>query len=264
MMRSNRHGGFDFRDLNVLVVEDETYARELTCYLMRSFGCPLVAEATNGNEAVDAMMAATRSFGLVICDFRMPVMNGLELLKRIRVGLPGVARDTAFAMLTSHADKPIVGLAFRLDVDCYLAKPITAAVIRNRVTRVMTTDRLIKGPFDYTEVDVDGAMDLADLPEPAAPRIDVNPGPGVVVKPSGSTSKPRDRTSAATPTKSAEPAGRRVGLSQVPVGAVLAAPILTGNGQLLVPNGTSLDKRTLERLKDLAELDSSVKSITIE
>lgn len=263
MIRSERHSAIDFRDLNVLVVEDEPFSREVGAHLLRSFGCPIVREARNGEHAVEQLTTATRSFGLVVCDFRMPGITGLQLLKLIRVGLPGVARDIPFAMLTGHADKPIVGLAFKLDVDCYLTKPVTAVTMRNRITKVMTTDRSIKSPFDYQEIEVDGVTEPADGSRAS---------PGIVVTPAESVQIGRgaSQTAIAAPGQSSAPSSRAAGsarktpLSRVPPGTVLAEPVITSRGQVLVPAGIALDKRTIDRLLDLAEFDPGVRKVTIE
>jgi CheY-like chemotaxis protein len=261
MIRFAKHGAVDFRDLHVLVVEDEPYARELSSHLLRSFGCLVVREAKNGEQAIDMLTGASRSYGLVMCDFRMPGMTGLQLLKRIRTGLPGVARDTAFAMLTGHADKPIVGLAFQLDVDCYLTKPIAAEAMRSRVTRVMMTDRAIKSPYDYQDIDVDGVMETDSEPgERASPGIVLSAKRNGRAKAGGA--KAEGAAPAAEPGKGA--GGRSVPLKRVAPGSVLAEPVITGRGQLLVPSGVVLDMRTLERLRDLAELDPSVRDVVIE
>lgn len=243
MIRSSRHSGFDFRDIHVLVVEDEEFARTLTSQVLRSYGCAGVQAVENGNQALDNLTAATRSFDLIICDFRMPKMNGLELLKAIRKGVPGVARDIPFAMLTSHADKPVVGLAFELDVDCFLIKPITAATMRERLTRVMSTDRPIKAPFDYHEIDTDRVADEGDLLD--MERAD----------PAGPASG-RGRISRA--------GTRIVSLAKVKPDSILVDPIMTSNGQVLLPSGASLDVRTIARLRDLAEMDANVREVHVE
>ncbi|MDF1792421.1 MAG: response regulator [Thalassobaculaceae bacterium] len=244
MIRSSRHGGFDFRDIYVLVVEDEEFARALTNQVLRGYGCAGVMAVENGNLALDVLTTATRSFDLIICDFRMPKMNGLELLKAIRKGVPGVARDIPFAMLTSHADKPVVGLAFELDVDCFLIKPITAATMRERLTRVMASDRTIKKPFDYYEIDTDRA------------------GTGDVMSDMESVS--RAGATPATVGKVSRPGTKIVSLAKVRPGSVLVDPVVTSGGQQLLPAGSTLDTRTVARLRDLAEMDASVREVHVE
>jgi CheY-like chemotaxis protein len=259
MIRQARHSGFDFRDTHALVVEDEEFARTLTSQVLRGFGCPSVQTAMNGNKAIDILCAATRSFDLIICDFRMPKMNGIELLKEIRKGVPGVARDIPFAMLTSHADKPVVGLAFELDVDCFLIKPITANTMRERLTRVMSTDRLIKPPYDYHEVDTDRVIDAgaeaADA-DRAAPAVVHNQGDAAAAAGGSPSAGGKGRV--------ARDGTRILSLNAVKAGAILVDPVLTSGGQMLIPAGRALDKRTIERLRNLAEIDKSVREVHVE
>ena len=252
-MRGARHSGFDFRDIHVLVVEDEEFARNMTCQVMRLFGCASVQAAENGNLATDMMITATRSFDLIVCDVRMPQMNGLELLKSVRRGVPGVARDIPFAMLTGNADKPVVGLAFKLDVDCFLIKPVTANNMRERITRVMTTERTIKSPFDYHDIDVD----VVDMTVPKFTRS----GPAIRTKPKPKAPSTEDRQLAAI--DKAVSMGRKVKLNDLQAGSKLSDSIKTRNGQVLVTEGSTLDERTIERLRDLAELDDDISSVQI-
>ncbi len=176
-------------------------------------------------------------------------MNGLELLKALRKGLPGVALDMPFAMLTGHADKPVVGLAFELDVDCFLIKPITAAVMNERLVRVLSTDRPVKSPYDYHDVDLDSAIQVAEAAVGANAEI-----PAIV--------SPGDRSGEPRP---APPDGRDqpVDLTSVRNGVILAKPIATTSGHVLLQAGTELDQRTIERLQDLAEIDPNLKQIYI-
>lgn len=243
MIRAARHGGFDFRDARILVVDDEDLSRALAYNVISKFGCAVVDAAETAREALDAMFTATRPYHVVVSDFNMPGMNGLQLLKAVRSGSPGIARDVGFAMLTGHSDKELVGAAFNLDVDCFIVKPVSAERMRSRISRILSTDRPIRPPIDYIQVEVDVTPD-ATGPAPAPDRV----SPGVVV-PGG-----------------ADRLGRGGGtpLSQVMPGAVLSGDVFTSNGQKLLTKGFTLDKRMIERLSELAELDSKVATIPVE
>ena len=118
-------------------------------------GCETVAAANNGDDALTVMLTASHGFDIIISDFEMPVMNGLQLLKAIRIGTRGVSRDIPFVMLTGHSDRFIVGTAFSLDVDSFVVKPVTPKTLKARISHIMASDRLIKKPIDYDEISID-------------------------------------------------------------------------------------------------------------
>ncbi|NQW11546.1 MAG: response regulator [Alphaproteobacteria bacterium] len=247
MIRSNRHRGFDFRDVRALVLDDEDYNRVLTRDVMLRFGCADVSEAVNGEEGIAALRQATRAFDLVVVDFRMPVMDGLRFLKEVRIGVPGVSRHMPIAMLTTYSDRFVVATAFNLDVDCFLIKPVSAASMRARLARVLSSDRPIRPPSDYDVIDIDPP------PDPGAARArgfePVAVHDGEIVRPPHAAPMPE--------------LARMVALDRVRPGAVLAGNLKTENGQILLRAGDILDAGTLARLRDMAEFDEAVRSVVI-
>jgi len=98
MIRLSRTGSLDFEKLRILLIDDEAFSRNLFKEAMANLGAREVRTARDGFEALSVMRNAERSFDVVISDYRMPEMDGLELLKEIRVGTRGVNRDTIFAI----------------------------------------------------------------------------------------------------------------------------------------------------------------------
>lgn len=243
MIRSNRHGGFDFRDVRALVLDDEDYNRVLTRTVMLHFGCSDVAGVANGEEGIAVLQQATRAFDLVVADFRMPVMDGLQFLKRVRIGVPGVSRHLPIAMLTTYSDRFVVAAAFNLDVDCFLIKPVSAASMRARLARVLSSDRPVRPPLDYEEIDINPPRQ----PEAARAR-GFEP---VAVHDGDIEHMP------------VSDVARMIDLDHVQPGAVLAGNLHTENGQILLHAGDVLDAATLARLQDLAEFDEAVRSVVI-
>lgn len=68
----------------VLVVDDSEANRRLLARILRGLGFSAVVEAGDGKEALQKLKQAPEQFGLVISDWNMPNMNGLELLWNIR------------------------------------------------------------------------------------------------------------------------------------------------------------------------------------
>ncbi len=110
-------------DIKVLVVEDDDDVRDfIKLELSRLFS---VQTAINGKEALD--MIAKDVPALVITDIRMPIMDGLTLLKKIRAN--GNLFDLPVIMLTafSSEEKQLKGLEY--GADAYIHKPFNAKVL---------------------------------------------------------------------------------------------------------------------------------------
>jgi two-component system response regulator YesN len=105
---------------SVLVVDDEPFVRlSLASLCPPGDGFDVAAEAANGAEAL-AMLAAHPEIDIVLLDLSMPVMDGLEMLRRLRAEPP--ARAVAVVVLSAHDDYHLVRDAFTLGATDYLLK----------------------------------------------------------------------------------------------------------------------------------------------
>jgi two-component system response regulator YesN len=105
---------------SVLVVDDDPFVRLSLVGLHPSDdGFDFTAEAGNGAEAL-AVMAAHPEIGIVLLDLSMPVMDGLEVLHRLRTDPP--AHPMAVVVLSAHGDYHLVRGAFKLGAIDYLLK----------------------------------------------------------------------------------------------------------------------------------------------
>jgi CheY-like chemotaxis protein len=120
--------------MNVLVVDDDSIVRLiLSRILQHRFGATTV-EAENGVEALLALDAST--FDLVVLDLRMPVMDGLTVLRTIRSNA-GLA-SLPVIVLTGDRNDDIVKEFIRLGVSDYLTKPLVGRQIVERFTYVLS------------------------------------------------------------------------------------------------------------------------------
>ena len=117
--------------LRVLVVEDDFTSRVLLQSLLLEFGT--VHIAVDGIEAIHAFCAARKSgapYGLICMDVRMPEMNGMDALQRIRMieTQEGVEPSSAVKifMTTGVRDLKTVSASFNALCDAYLSKPLDA------------------------------------------------------------------------------------------------------------------------------------------
>ena len=105
-------------NIRIMVVDDETPIREWIEYCLSDVGdgIEVVCTAQNGRDAYELFLQFRPS--LVITDIKMPVMDGLELIRRIKVE----ASDTSFIILTCHEDFAYAREAIKLGAEDYLLK----------------------------------------------------------------------------------------------------------------------------------------------
>lgn len=123
---------FISRDIGILIVDDHMSTRDLIRAILRSAGFTNLFLAENGKLALDVLKY--ESIGLIICDWNMPVLNGLETLKMVRSD-PKHA-NVPFIMLTAEAYKESVSAAVEARVSEYVAKPFTAEILLGKIGKV--------------------------------------------------------------------------------------------------------------------------------
>ncbi|MEO9654196.1 response regulator [Marinomonas sp.] len=118
--------------LKILVVDDASFTRDLIKRtLRRQFPACMVDEAVNGKKA-QQMLTKTR-FDMVLCDWEMPEMTGVELLKWCREQPHYQKEQVPFLMITSRGDKSHVIEAVQSGVTDYLGKPFSSEQLVNKV-----------------------------------------------------------------------------------------------------------------------------------
>lgn len=111
-------------DTAVLIVDDQVSARMLLRTALNEAGLKRVFQADNGEVAIKTLVYQVQQndpIRIIICDWNMPQLTGIELLKKIRLA-PGGAH-IPFIMLTSQADFASVKEALDFGATGYIAKP---------------------------------------------------------------------------------------------------------------------------------------------
>ncbi|MBK1678475.1 hypothetical protein CKO38_17770 [Rhodospirillum rubrum] len=127
-----RAAGIPFRDVTqakVLVVEDEESAAAYVRMVLGDMGIEDVTLAANGREALQRIAGWEHEIDLIICDWMMPEMSGLDFLKTIRA----VAPTVPFLMVTALATVETVRTAMAHDVTAYIAKPFPPEQLEEKV-----------------------------------------------------------------------------------------------------------------------------------
>ncbi len=117
------------QDLCILCVDDEPGARKFVRMILEELAVGEILEAGDGQEALDMVEGSGKVLDLIIADWRMPRMNGLELLKRVRKS----HAQMPFLMITALATVPAVREAMHYEVDAYLAKPFPPEQLEEKI-----------------------------------------------------------------------------------------------------------------------------------
>ncbi|RRV44602.1 response regulator [Pseudomonas sp. p106] len=121
--------------VNVLVVDDAPFIRDLVRKCLRNaFPGMVIEDAVNGRKAM--AMLGKETFDLVLCDWEMPEMSGLELLTWCRQ--QPEMKSLQFIMVTSRGDKENVIQAIQAGVSDFVGKPFTNEQLLTKVKKALT------------------------------------------------------------------------------------------------------------------------------
>lgn len=120
--------------LNVLVVDDDEAMRTLVCRMLKRMKIGRILEADGGAQALERLAAATDSFDIVICDWNMPGMSGMDLFKQVHAEKP----QLPFLMLTGRADLDSVVAAKKAGVHGYIVKPISPQELKTKIAFLLS------------------------------------------------------------------------------------------------------------------------------
>ncbi len=120
-------------DMPVLIVDDYKTMLRIIRNLLKQIGFNNVDEATDGQSALEKMRE--KQYGLVISDWNMEPMSGLELLQQVRAD--GDLEGTPFVMITAESKTDNVVAAKEAGVSNYIVKPFNAATLRNKLSVVV-------------------------------------------------------------------------------------------------------------------------------
>ncbi len=121
--------------MRVMVIDDSRTMRGIMRQVLETLGCAAVEEAIDGQDALSKVKAFRPE--LILLDWNMPNMDGLEFLRRFRAG----DRETPVIMVTTESSRERVVEAIRAGVDDYVLKPFTAEELAQRIREALNRDR---------------------------------------------------------------------------------------------------------------------------
>ncbi|MCD6292807.1 MAG: chemotaxis response regulator CheY [Deltaproteobacteria bacterium] len=120
------------KNMKIIVVDDFSTMRRIIKNILRQLGFNNVQEADDGSTAWPKIQA--EPFDLIITDWNMPKMSGLDLLKNIRNDEN--LKDTPVLMVTAEALKENIIEAVKAGVSNYIIKPFTAETMQEKMEKI--------------------------------------------------------------------------------------------------------------------------------
>ncbi|MEL3892445.1 response regulator [Ferrovibrio sp. MS7] len=127
MLEDTKVAGFE--RLQVLLVEDDAFAQRLAASVLKQLGITKLVVVKDGQAAIDQLNHEDTRYDLIISDWNMPNVTGLDLLKHVRK----TWENMPFLMLTGNANEEFVRIAQANKVDAYIIKPFSPAQLKQKI-----------------------------------------------------------------------------------------------------------------------------------
>jgi len=119
--------------IKILIIDDFATMRRIMKNILKQLGFKNLVEADDGTTALNIL--ESQKIDLIISDWNMPKMTGLELLKKLRASTE--YKKTPFLMVTAEAQKQNVIEAVQAGVSNYVVKPFTAEAISDKLKKIL-------------------------------------------------------------------------------------------------------------------------------
>ncbi len=136
-------------NLNVLVVDDNDNAREIITSDLRSFGCKVTA-VSSGEAALSLLENASQpaDIELVMMDYKMPLMNGVQTSERIRLS-KDIQKQPYIIMLSAYSYESIEETNSKANINAHIVKPICPSDLKSTIQSVIQRGE----PGDVSQLD---------------------------------------------------------------------------------------------------------------
>ena len=220
---------------SILVIEDDAFTRKLIVSVLHHLGFAKIADADSAESAIN--LFKSNAFDLIVTDINMPGMNGLKLIQMIRAGRTLAKRDTRIVVLTAFSQSEILGAALALAVNGFLVKPITPAMVDEKLAKAMSEQLHLSPPLAYEAVSTDCNR---------LPKTDRTPisrcGASILLTNHNGSEQNEDGS------------GHDIPLQRLRPGMILKESIYLLDGSLLLLSGHEVTESTINRLHDLKSL----------
>ncbi len=122
------------KNINVLIVDDYTTMLRIIRNLLKQLGFNNVDDATDGAAALEKIKS--KDYGLVISDWNMEPMTGIEFLRQVRSS-DAPYKNVPFIMVTAESKTENVVAAKQAGVNNYIVKPFNAETLKMKIASVL-------------------------------------------------------------------------------------------------------------------------------
>lgn len=135
------------KSVRVLIVDDQDFIRSLLRHIMAVLGCSNITDAPDGETAWDIILGNPPD--LLIVDWEMPNMSGIELVNKVRNDKASPDRFMPIIMVTAHTERPRILTARDAGVNEFVMKPVSAKTLFSRLNAVIEHPRRFVRTKDY-------------------------------------------------------------------------------------------------------------------
>ena len=121
-------------EMKILVVDDFSTMRRIIKNLLRDLGFNNTDEADDGLTALP--MLKTGKYDLLVTDWNMPGMQGIDLLKAVRADSDDTLKNIPVLMVTAEQKKEQIIEAAQAGVNGYIVKPFTALILKEKLEKI--------------------------------------------------------------------------------------------------------------------------------
>lgn len=111
----------------ILIADDQAVIIEMLSQTFADFGVTQIETASDGREAFDKIKMASPPFDIIICDWEMPELDGLQVLEKAKAS--NTLGDALFWMVTANTDTQKIKQAVAKGINDYIAKPVEPNIL---------------------------------------------------------------------------------------------------------------------------------------
>lgn len=226
----------DQRDINILIVDDDSFTRKMVRRVLIDIGFVNITEADCADSAINLLNA--NNFDLIITDVDMPGKNGLQFAQLIRMGKTPVKSEIRIILLTSFSNTAVLSAALALDVNGFLVKPITQAAMDEKIYQAMSERLHLHAPLAYESI----KTTLVNGVNHTSASSKTHQGAAITLGHHEAQEIIQDQNQYHLPLRRLRP------------GMILEEQIHLPDGTLLLSSGHTFSELSINRLNDLATL----------
>ena len=121
----------------VLVADDDNESATLLCGLLEDMGIRTIDHATDGRDAFDHIKSAESAYDIILCDWDMPELSGMEVYKKAKAS--NTLRGAHFCMVTGVSEATKIREAIQGGVNDYIVKPVDGEILLGKINANFAT-----------------------------------------------------------------------------------------------------------------------------